>query len=346
MKRIVFLGALAAVVGVVPAALADSTAPMPQTAVRSLGDWTDVPYTGSGNASINALLKALYAQHAIPTFVSQPDIRATSSMSVATAGAVTAAPPFIVTTTGLGTAGLSISGLTASGAVLTPVYENNAGVWSAGNTLEHLSTLTTDGNLQLDLVGHVAVGLQVTTPGTGSVSIGYSLSPLVRSVAFTTQQPTYDIATEAGIGTPADAVWSGTGNGSTIALLKSLYSQMGALITDYAAPLPPGTNAIGKLLPNALNTTQGSGTINSGGTYQQISAANASRGSLEIQNKSGADNCYLFFGTTAAANAAGIAGGLIIYAGQDYLRASGTIPGDAVQLTCATTGDPFYATFE
>lgn len=46
------------------------------------------------------------------------------------------------------------------------------------------------------------------------------------------------------------------------------------------------------------------------------------------------------FGTTASA---ATAKSISLMDEQDYLRSSGAIPSDAIQITCATTGDAFYA---
>lgn len=88
-----------------------------------------------------------------------------------------------------------------------------------------------------------------------------------------------------------------------------------------------------------------SGTITTGGTFQQAAAAvnPGGRFSIDFQNRSGnGDACYLYFGTTAAANTAGTGKAIKVADGQEYLRSNGAIPSDAVQVTCTTTSDAFY----
>jgi len=91
---------------------------------------------------------------------------------------------------------------------------------------------------------------------------------------------------------------------------------------------------------SAAATTTSSSTVTTGGTFQQLAAANTARLSLDFENKSGnGDICYLYLGTTGAATTA-LA--VQVKDGQEYLRSSGAVPSDAVQATCATTGDKYY----
>lgn len=93
---------------------------------------------------------------------------------------------------------------------------------------------------------------------------------------------------------------------------------------------------------SAITVNTGSSTVTVGGTFQQGAAAGI-RKSIDFQNRSGnADACYLYFGTTAAANTAGTGKAIKVADGQEYLRSTGSIPADAVQVTCATTADAFY----
>ena len=96
-------------------------------------------------------------------------------------------------------------------------------------------------------------------------------------------------------------------------------------------------------------TTGASSTITVGGTFQTISAANASRHSFEFTNICGnagacnatTDNCYLFFASFGDANPNITTTAFKIPPGGSYLRSSGSIPSDAIQATCDGTGDHF-----
>jgi hypothetical protein len=89
----------------------------------------------------------------------------------------------------------------------------------------------------------------------------------------------------------------------------------------------------------ASATTNISGAITLGGTFQTISASSTTRKSFEFQNNS-ADPCYLYFGVLGAAT---LNNSLKVIAGGSYLRSSGALPSDAVNLTCTTTADVFFA---
>lgn len=108
-----------------------------------------------------------------------------------------------------------------------------------------------------------------------------------------------------------------------------------------ANPMPVDGTVLAQ--PNASTTTNDSGTITTGGTFQQIAAASTSRLSLDVQNLNASDSCYIYFGTTAAANSAGVNSAIKVAASQEYLRSSGAIPSDAIQITCSTNSDKFYA---
>jgi hypothetical protein len=88
----------------------------------------------------------------------------------------------------------------------------------------------------------------------------------------------------------------------------------------------------------AVPTTNGAGTITTGGTFQSVANANTARLSIEFQNTNATDACYIFFGTSGELTTNSI----VVAAGQDYLRSVGTIPSDKVWVTCATTSDTFY----
>lgn len=95
----------------------------------------------------------------------------------------------------------------------------------------------------------------------------------------------------------------------------------------------------------AMITKDLSGTIATGGTFQTITVPSGVRHSVDFQNvcsvsgncNTTSDVCYLYFGNGAAT----IADSITLQAGQGYLRSSGSIPGDVIQLTCTTTSDSF-----
>ena len=95
-------------------------------------------------------------------------------------------------------------------------------------------------------------------------------------------------------------------------------------------------------ITNAV-TTNSSVTIATGNTYQvvlpTVGVPPAIRRSLTIQNNQvTADNCWIFFGTGTATKATSI----LLPPGQAYTRYYPYIPSDAIQATCATTGDSLY----
>lgn len=90
-------------------------------------------------------------------------------------------------------------------------------------------------------------------------------------------------------------------------------------------------------------TTDISATISIGGTFQIAAAASLVRNSIEIENNcsisgscvSVADNCYVYVGQLSADKKKSI----LIPPGGYYLRSSGSIPSDAIQVTCDSSGD-------
>lgn len=102
--------------------------------------------------------------------------------------------------------------------------------------------------------------------------------------------------------------------------------------------------------PSPFLTTNLSGSITTGGTFQTLTAVSGTRHSIEFENicNVGAncggvnDNCYIFFGSGTATAAKS----LLIPTGSYYLRAISAIPADQIQVTCDTTGDKFYAVIQ
>lgn len=93
-------------------------------------------------------------------------------------------------------------------------------------------------------------------------------------------------------------------------------------------------------------TTDGSGTVTTGGTFATILAASAARKSFEFTNICNvAANCtttgnYCYI-TTVAFGSAAKANSIPIPPGASYLRSSGAIPSDAIAGTCDGTGDKY-----
>lgn len=149
----------------------------------------------------------------------------------------------------------------------------------------------------------------------------------------------------AGLTLFAPAVWAeGNACVSGASLCDSAVAQYlngsgQAQSVDAAHPLPiSGTISATPVAASA--TTIANGTVTTGGTFQQIAAANASRLSFEYQNNNAAHDCYIYFGTTGSATTAK---SVKVTAGQYYLRSAGAIPSEAIQTTCSNTSDTFYA---
>lgn len=94
-------------------------------------------------------------------------------------------------------------------------------------------------------------------------------------------------------------------------------------------------------------TIDQSGTITTGGTFQQISSQTKSRRSVEFTNicsvagacNATTDVCYIFF--AASGTPLKTTDAIPVPAGWSYLRSAGTVPSDAIQATCDGTGDHF-----
>lgn len=95
-------------------------------------------------------------------------------------------------------------------------------------------------------------------------------------------------------------------------------------------------------------TTNGSITIATGNTFQQVLAAltfsstavTTARHSLTIENNNtNGDNCWLFIGPTASATKAT---SILLGQGGSYQRYSPYIPSDNIAATCTNTSDTLY----
>lgn len=99
--------------------------------------------------------------------------------------------------------------------------------------------------------------------------------------------------------------------------------------------LPSATVA---LAGNARTVTNNSNTITTGGTSQQIVAANSSRKYLLVQNISDT-NMYLGVGYTPTTTT----GILLASNGGGIIFESSFIPNSAINILCATAGKAFVA---
>lgn len=115
--------------------------------------------------------------------------------------------------------------------------------------------------------------------------------------------------------------------------LFAILAILGLLVTPAAAQI---TNAA---------TTNGSVTITTGSTFQQVLAAVTSatgpRRSLTIQNNNSVnttDSCWVFVGSGNATKATSI----LLLNGQAYTRFYPFVPSDPIQATCLSTSDTLY----
>lgn len=97
-----------------------------------------------------------------------------------------------------------------------------------------------------------------------------------------------------------------------------------------------------KVIPTAATTANDSGTVTTGGAFQSVIAASASRLGCTIQNPTSAtEPLYVFFGTNASAseNAS-----ITLGPGASVSCAAGVaVLTDNVSVTAATTGHAFVA---
>ena len=124
--------------------------------------------------------------------------------------------------------------------------------------------------------------------------------------------------------------------------LGALLGVPAALAQFPATPSPPtGLQVVGAVQYRA--TVKFSATITAGGTFQTLQAATA-RQSLTVQNNnaSGTDYCYLWIGAGSATEGGSIALGV----GQAYTRYWPYVPQEALQVTCANTSDSIYADYQ
>lgn len=110
-----------------------------------------------------------------------------------------------------------------------------------------------------------------------------------------------------------------------------------------ANPLPVTVSTSGSASP----TTNSSSAITTGGTFQTISASSTARKSFDFVNLCNITGncttinnlCYIYLGATGTPTTAN---SIPVGPGQEYLRADGAIPSDAIRVTCDGTADKFY----
>lgn len=88
---------------------------------------------------------------------------------------------------------------------------------------------------------------------------------------------------------------------------------------------------------NAGTLTSSGGSVTTGGTAQQVFAANAARKYLIVQNTS-TGNLYVAFGVTATA-----ANGILLPANASYVMEDTYVSTQSVSILGATTGQTFSA---
>lgn len=115
-----------------------------------------------------------------------------------------------------------------------------------------------------------------------------------------------------------------------------------ALYAPPALPAPVGQQVTGAA--QVRSTNNASGTITTGNTFQQIVAANNSLQSVTIQNNNtNTDNCWVFVGATASATKGH---SIILQPGGSWQRYWPYTPAEAINITCTTTSDTFYADWQ
>lgn len=114
---------------------------------------------------------------------------------------------------------------------------------------------------------------------------------------------------------------------------------MSALSSEQA-PLPSGTNLLGSVttVPSEGTLTDGSGSIATASTSQQVFAANVSRKYLLVQNTSAG---ALGINFTSAATLG--VGSIQLAAGASFVMESAFVSTEAVTIIGATAGQTFTA---
>lgn len=109
-------------------------------------------------------------------------------------------------------------------------------------------------------------------------------------------------------------------------------------MTRFVLPLLVALFVTPAMAQQNRTTINGSVSITTGGTFQQILAANA-RWSVTVENNNtNTDKCWIYIGAGTASEAASI----MLLPGGSYTRYSPFIPSDEIQATCAAASDTLY----
>ena len=119
---------------------------------------------------------------------------------------------------------------------------------------------------------------------------------------------------------------------------------LGAWAFTYSEPIAGGTAAGAvtgtvAITPSNGTLTNRSGTIATGGTAQQLAAANASRKYLLIENPSQTEDLWFNFTTTAIVGQPSI----LLRPNGSYVAESSYVSTEAISIIAATTAHPFVA---
>lgn len=157
----------------------------------------------------------------------------------------------------------------------------------------------------------MALDLEASGPkvlaGTGGGTSG--ADPFIQQII--------DIALEAALGAPGDTAYAGSGNGSAIALLKAILKAVGS----------PST------------AQDGSGTVTTGGTAQNLFGGTVPANGFFVQNNSSGDLWISDIGTAAAAQPSI----KIPPNGSMFSTPAAYRPAAAISLFGATTAQAFTA---
>ena len=144
------------------------------------------------------------------------------------------------------------------------------------------------------------------------------------------------------LGTTSDAAYT-SGAGTLVAILKGIFTRLqdgqqavGSSLSVVLATSHPTVTTMP--VPQRGQSTSRSGTITTGGTAQQLAAANATRSYLLIQNQS-SGNLWIDFGTTAVAGQPSI----LIGPSGSYESPPNFCETGAVSVIGATTGQAWAA---
>jgi hypothetical protein len=226
------------------------------------------------------------------------------------------------------------------------------------------NTLSADGGCRVDIAGHTNFRFIVTTIGTGTATISYSASvaagvvslgaPLppgtntigavtfasgasvtlaagsaaIGSVTFPSAQPVTDTQTAlaaTALGTPADAVWGGSGSSSIVSALKAIWTAITTAtlktsVTNGSVGADFSSTTNHTALPSAIGATIGTSTYGGSGPFTGYilvasAAANATRANIDIENISGSQVVVVRDDGTAATGSAPVNASWFLLAG-------------------------------